>query len=216
MKEYDVIAGDWNKHRTKPISALALFIGEVKKTDIMLDAGCGNARNLIEIARRCRKAVGMDSSKKMLEFAAGRINKAGLDEKTELVCADVCALPFYDGEFDKVFCLAVLHHLPKARRLKAFREIARVLKKGGRLYVSEWNRDQKKFDGMGERVRVPWKMPNGSSVNRRYYLSSEKEMALLAEKTGLKVEKVIYEKNGREHAKRGAKNLCLRFAKPRV
>lgn len=213
MKEYDEIAEDWERHRSRPISALALFIGEVKKTDVVLDAGCGNARNLVEIARRCKRIVGVDSSDNMLSFASKRIAEARLQKKASLTEADLRELPFSDGEFDKVFCLAVLHHLPRKEQRKALRELARVLKPGGRLYVSVWNRDQRKFDGGGKEVNGPWRTSDGRKVARYYYLFSDKELMLLAEKTGLKVEKVAFEKNGREHAKRGAKNLCMILTK---
>ncbi|MFH1106575.1 MAG: class I SAM-dependent methyltransferase [Candidatus Micrarchaeota archaeon] len=216
MKEYDAIAEDWNRHRSRPISALALFIGEVRKGDVVLDAGCGNARNLVEIARRCRRAVGVDSSENMLSYAAKRLGEAGLGKKVVLEQADLLVLPFGGGEFDKVFCLAVLHHLPRKEQLKAMRSLSRVLKPGGRLYISVWNRDQKKFDGRGKEVNGPWRTADGTRVARYYYLFSDKELMLLARRSGLKVERTVYEKDAEEHGKRGAKNLCMALSKPTV
>ncbi|MFH1200518.1 MAG: methyltransferase domain-containing protein [Candidatus Micrarchaeota archaeon] len=216
MQAYDEIAHDWDKARTRPISALSLFIADVKKTDAVLDAGCGNARNLVEIARKCAKIVGVDSSDEMLSFAAARIGKAKLRKKASLEHGDIRALPFDSGEFDKVFCIAVLHHLARREQLKAVRELSRVLKPDGAVYLTVWNRDQKKFDGRGKEIDSAWTAKGGRKVPRYYYLFSEAELRLLARRAGLKVARVAYEKDGQEHDKRGAKNLCLKAAKPTV
>lgn len=52
----------------------------------------------------------------------------------QTVC-DAHCLPFADGEFTGVFCLDVLHHLRSP--LECFREIARVLRPGGRFVLIE-------------------------------------------------------------------------------
>src|SRR6266487_6454198 len=44
-------------------------------------------------------------------------------------------LPFADGEFDAVFARHVLEHVDRKALLPLFREIARVTKDGGRVYV---------------------------------------------------------------------------------
>lgn len=45
------------------------------------------------------------------------------------VKADICNLPFYDNEFDVIFCNHVLEHIPDDT--KAMQELFRVLKSGG-------------------------------------------------------------------------------------
>jgi SAM-dependent methyltransferase len=50
------------------------------------------------------------------------------------VRADLAALPFADGSVDGVLCEMVLEHVPDARA--ALREIARVVRPGGRVYVA--------------------------------------------------------------------------------
>jgi ubiquinone/menaquinone biosynthesis C-methylase UbiE len=48
-------------------------------------------------------------------------------------------LPFADSSFDKVFCLAVIHHIPSAEFRRAFlAEAKRVLKPGGLLILTAW------------------------------------------------------------------------------
>ena len=43
---------------------------------------------------------------------------------------------FEDEYFDKVYCISVIEHLPEEIAFKGMREMARVLKKGGRLVVT--------------------------------------------------------------------------------
>jgi SAM-dependent methyltransferase len=46
---------------------------------------------------------------------------------------DLYALPLQGASFDRIFCIGVLHHLPE--RAPVWREIARVLRPGGRLVL---------------------------------------------------------------------------------
>jgi SAM-dependent methyltransferase len=92
-----------------------------------LDAGCGMG----ELAERVQRELGaevvaVDISPRMVELTRAR----GLDA-TE---ADVQALPFEDGSFDCVAAGWVLYHLPDLDL--GVRELARVLRPGGRLVTA--------------------------------------------------------------------------------
>ena len=56
-----------------------------------------------------------------------------------LAVQDGAQTPFTDGQFDIVTISAVLHHVPPAERQAVYRELGRVLKPGGRIYVFEHN-----------------------------------------------------------------------------
>lgn len=61
--------------------------------------------------------------------------------KVRCVKASVEKLPFKNNTFDVVTFWAVIEHIPKGYELAALREINRVLKKGGYLFLSTMNYD---------------------------------------------------------------------------
>ncbi|CAI7840452.1 unnamed protein product [Closterium sp. NIES-54] len=61
----------------------------------------------------------------------------------EAFVADTLSLPLASSRFDAVISVAVLHHLSsETRRKHALREMLRVVKKGGRVLVTVWAREQ--------------------------------------------------------------------------
>ena len=98
--------------------------------DLVLDVGCGASR----VARLVRRtsgalAVGLDLS--LASLRGGR--RAG-----PLVQGDNLHLPFRSGCADLVISNGVIHHTPDAHA--AFLELARVLRPGGTLVVSVYDR----------------------------------------------------------------------------
>jgi ubiquinone/menaquinone biosynthesis C-methylase UbiE len=105
----------------------------IDQSDHILDVGCGHGRSLTELAARaCRgHVVGADPSGLMVEIAERR-NRHLIDAtRVDVVLASVESLPFSDGVFDKVLCVHVLYFWKDLD--VSLREIARVLKPGGRL-----------------------------------------------------------------------------------
>jgi ubiquinone/menaquinone biosynthesis C-methylase UbiE len=95
----------------------------------VLDAACGTARHGVRIARRGHRLTGVDRSSDMLARARAKLPQATFLE------GELEALPLEDAAFDAVVCGLVLVHL---RQLEdAMAELARVLRPGGRLIVSD-------------------------------------------------------------------------------
>lgn len=88
----------------------------------VLDAGAGQGQYKSYLNHT--RYVGVD-------LAVGDINwnYSGLNAISDLV-----RLPFNEGTFDAVICTQVLEHVPEP--LQVLREICRVLKSGGRLFLS--------------------------------------------------------------------------------
>jgi SAM-dependent methyltransferase len=123
----------------KAIEALAL-----KGDEIVLDVGCGHGLMLITVAKHLTtgRAIGIDIWQK--EDQAGNSAEAtlanaraeGVAERVELKDADARQLPFENESFDVVVSSWALHNIyERDGREKALREIARVIKPGGRVAI---------------------------------------------------------------------------------
>jgi SAM-dependent methyltransferase len=115
---------------------VARFLGPPAGAAV-LDAGCGVGSHSIRLARRGFDVVGVDFSPSALETARGNVAAHGLADRIRLQREDLLALSFPDASFDAVLCWGVLMHVPDVER--AIDELARVVRPGGRLVVSEAN-----------------------------------------------------------------------------
>ena len=104
----------------------------------VLDAGCGTGAMTLGMAQAVAPArvVGVDVSADLLTKAR---QQRQAQENLSFVQADLYALPF-EAEFDVVVAARVLQWLAEAQR--AVRELARVLRPGGRLYLLEYQHYQ--------------------------------------------------------------------------
>jgi ubiquinone/menaquinone biosynthesis C-methylase UbiE len=82
--------------------------------------------------------TGCDVSSGMLA-EVGKRWPASLGPAPALATQDGALTPFADRQFDIVTISAVLHHVPVEQRQAVYRELGRVLKPGGRIYVFEHN-----------------------------------------------------------------------------
>lgn len=105
----------------------------IDKSDRILDVGCGHGRGLTELAGRARRGrvVGADPSELMVEIAAQRNRPLIKAARVDVIIATAESLPLPDDFFDKVLCVHVLYFWKDLD--VSLREIARVLKPGGRL-----------------------------------------------------------------------------------
>jgi len=103
----------------------------------VLDMGCGPGVSTALLAEkgRPRLVAAFDFDAAMVERARRRLRG---DPRVGLLVADAARMPFPDGLFDAVFVLGVVHHIPEWRT--ALREVARVLKAGGRFGFAEPSR----------------------------------------------------------------------------
>lgn len=92
----------------------------------ILDAGCGTGGMMAQLDGR--HVVGVDAS----PIAISICRERGL---RRLVRASVDRLPFPDSSFDAVLSLDVLYHRDVADDVEGVREMARVLRPGGRLFL---------------------------------------------------------------------------------
>jgi ubiquinone/menaquinone biosynthesis C-methylase UbiE len=120
-------------HETFAVNMRAIDALDVQPADQVLDVGCGHGRSLTALATRASNGhiAGADPSELMAEIAVRRNRELVKARRVSVVIASADALPFANAAFEKVLCVHVIYFW---RELGAgFREIARVLKPGGRL-----------------------------------------------------------------------------------
>jgi SAM-dependent methyltransferase len=102
----------------------------------VLDIGCGAGYMLEKAARRTFLALGVDLDEGRLRAARDGLagGRRPGQRRTALVAGDGQRLPFADASFDRIICTETLEHV--ADDQLTLRELARVLRPGGRLAVS--------------------------------------------------------------------------------
>ncbi|CAA9304563.1 MAG: hypothetical protein AVDCRST_MAG48-1601 [uncultured Friedmanniella sp.] len=96
---------------------------------VALDAGCGTGRLIPPLLARGHRVVGVDASPAMLAHARRRAPEA------DLLVGDLQDLPLADGAVDLVVTGLALTHVDDLGG--ALAELARVLRPGGHLVVSD-------------------------------------------------------------------------------
>ncbi len=102
---------------------------------LILDVATGTGRvpsYLLDEATFHGRIIGLDPARKMLNLAAAKLN--GYRGRVMLVQQTAVPLPFANATFDAVTCLESLEFFPSDS--DALREMVRVLKPGGILFVT--------------------------------------------------------------------------------
>jgi len=105
----------------------------VKVGGSILDAGCGGGGMPLSFAEEARQVVGIDLAPRFTDAGHRIAAERGLGNLS-FARADGQALPFPDAAFDMVLSHAVIEHVADAALY--LRELARVLKPGGTMYLS--------------------------------------------------------------------------------
>jgi len=143
-----------------PLATTASFAGVANPHAIasmvagetVVDIGCGAGMDLLLAARRVGPgghAIGIDMTEAMRDRARGSAEAAGLTN-VEVRQADATALPFPDASVDVVISNGVLNLVPEKE--KAFAEIYRVLRPGGRLQLADIVLDAELDEGVRRNI----------------------------------------------------------------
>jgi SAM-dependent methyltransferase len=145
----------WNRYDVaRPEEDEATF--EVKTGDrpadlegrLVLDAGCGGGRYASMAGLHGARLIGVDLSAAVEKAASACANYPNI----LIVQADLLDLPLAEQAFDLVYSIGVLHHTPDPRR--AFHQIARCVRPGGRLAVWLYRRNTAPQEWLNSALRA--------------------------------------------------------------
>lgn len=109
------------------------LLGEAQGKRVV-DFGCRSGGNVLLLARRGARVVGVDLSEPLVRLAARRLAVNGVAPAGRFLVCSAHELPLPDEAVDIVFGIAILHHLDLA---VVSRETFRVLRLGGRAIFQE-------------------------------------------------------------------------------
>jgi len=218
---YEKQAESWDKTRSAIWEKPTLdFIKTIKPNSKILDLGCGNGRLYKQISKLIANSqkpianyLGLDPSKELIKICKTKY----IDPSTSLrmtpkfIVGDGLDMNF-NRQFDYIFCLGVLHHIPgEELQIKFLKNCYKALKKSGILFLHVWNRHQNKYDdkkyvriaGLEKNdLVIPWK--NDKNYVRYVYRFNAAELKNLAKKAGFKTVNTFYgDKNGPSTKLRG-------------
>lgn len=183
--DYNSIADKYSRAREKDWKEFEfLFDKYLIGGDKVLDLGCGNGRFYPIFKSKGVDYLGIDTSSKLIEIAKATYPEARFE------VSSIELMP--NKSFDKVFSIAILHHIPSHEfRLKFLKEIKRTLKNNGNLILTVWNLKEK----LKRRSILDWFRLDKGDVFLPWYGSKDtyfhcfnlEELVQLAKEAGFEV-----------------------------
>lgn len=191
---YDQIASHFDTTRYGLWGGVTKYLESIPPNSHVLDIGTGNGKAL-GLRKDCIMYA-CDTCEKLINIAKQKHPHANI------IVANGKALPYQSTTFDAVLSVAVLHHLTSQDSRHAFlKEMHRVLKPGGRAFITVWAKDAKKPKwkpvnnvNNDSDFLVPWTDKSGNIFWRYYHLFDQEEIiALVQEQTLFEIEKIAKE-----------------------
>jgi len=136
-KAWDKVFRDEGKVWETPQEDMTEIVRLFKNYDVkrVLDLGCGTGRHLVYLAKRHFDVYGIDISEHGVKLSREWLKAEGLEGNLKV--GDIYKkLPYRDGFFDAIISVRTLHHgkIEWIRRL--VREMVRVLKPNGFIFIT--------------------------------------------------------------------------------
>jgi len=176
--KYETTAVELEPVARAVVEQAALIAGE----DV-LDLACGTGNAALLAGALGAGVIGVDAAPRLLEVARTRAQTFGVD--LEVREGDLLALPVNDASVDVV--LSVFGVIFAADPAQALREIARVLRPGGRVLVSAWVAAGPIDAMLGAMGRIMSRVTNAPPMER-FAWSDAITVGKLAAEAGLSLE----------------------------
>lgn len=143
----------------------------------VLDAGCGPGVHSIRAARAGYDVHAIDISSTMLDHARHRVAENGFADRVRFDQMDLTKLPLADSSVAYAFSWGVTIHIKEAER--AFSELARILRSGGRLglYLTCRTAIDHKLENLARAIlRKPLKLEHQPLGDRLLYRMNDEDL----------------------------------------
>lgn len=173
----------WAKHTTSEVDYL--LRNYIRKSNRILDFGCGLGRHTIELDKRGYDVVGVDFSEKRISQAKA------LSGKDIFICADVRNYK-HNTPVDIVLCLYdVVGSFPnQADNIKILKSANRSLKTGGKIILSVMNMELTRslcsniVDDVRENIDILLSLPSSNTMQETGDIFNGRKM-IIEDKTGI-------------------------------
>ena len=167
MEFYEKNYEEFSKTRYSIWDSVKKFSESFKKDSLVLDAGCGNGKNMNYLKDKC-EIIGIDSCKNFVTLCKER--------QLNVLESNILNLPFEDSTFDYIISIAVIHHLKtESERYKAIDEMLRVLKPNGKILVTVWAYESDKFSE-NKKFKIGDNIVKFNNNNRYYYIFNKEKL----------------------------------------
>lgn len=133
-------------HRmTEPVVREAIEWLDLPKDSRGLDAGCGIGLHIpimLKAVGEVGHVTGLDISREFLDYGEKILKDGGLDGRFSLKEGSVEKLPFDDDDFDWAWSCNLVGYYSGHEPVPALRELARVVRSGGKVAVIFWSSQQ--------------------------------------------------------------------------
>jgi len=205
---YNESAQEFSASRARYWQEMESFLEYVKDGNKVLDLGCGNGRLLGLLKDKNIQYTGVDKCEQLIDVAKQRFNQH------RFIVGDIADLSFQSEQFDVIFAIASLHHIPsKELRLKVLKDCYQLLKKDGYLICTVWNLWQPKlifkyklwptiFNWRFKKLDrgdffIPWKIPP-RKIWRYYHAFTFRELKKLIISASFQIIDEYYTKKGKK------------------
>jgi len=211
MKQWNEIFKQSGKVFLEPHENIAKVVEVFKKHKVkrVLDLGSGSGRHVIYLVKNGFDVYGFDIAEEGIKITRHWLEKEKLDANLK-IGSIYEKLPYQDNFFDAIISTSVIHHGKLENIRKAIKEIERVLKPKGLIFITvrrrqfrnwpkfkiteQYDKRQTKYEIVGSRTYLPL---NGGEKGMIHYLFNKK--LIRKEFKNFQIDKIWVDSKGRHY-----------------